>query len=227
MTLVGDEQMSVIEDILIDYMRKMAQEGPIADNIFNASEAGFCPLRIYYTRRAKDVPEPEEFLYLKMRGTLMHLGVLYIVKQENPLAETEVPFEREIEGITIKGRVDVLVNHTVEELKTVSKIPPKPYEEHIAQVQIYMWLTGCHDANIVYYDVNTGKMKSYHIEKDDLVINDIINKFLYVYECLMKDLEPSYKVSSFCSLCKYKPFCPAFKNTKLFFKGQSITEIPY
>jgi len=210
--------MTLIEDAIIDFMRKRAQEGKPSKNVFNASEAGLCPLRIYL-ERTTEIPEPIHLLRLQTRGTLMHIGLMEIIRRYNPIAETEVLFEREIEeNVILRGKLDVLVNHTVEEFKTVTKLPDEPLKEHIAQVQTYMYLTSINNAFIVYYDVTTGKMKSFLVKRDENMINDIINKFLYVYECLMKETEPNYKVSPFCDYCKFKKLCPAFKNTKLFWE---------
>jgi len=83
-------------------------------------------------------------------GQLVHKGFQKWLEEEFG-AETEIEFEKHIDMYTIKGRVDAIANREVIEIKYARDIRGnEPYEHHVLQLQLYLWLAEYEKGRLFY-----------------------------------------------------------------------------
>jgi hypothetical protein len=99
--------------------------------------------RKVYLERTLDYYEPLEWLWFRFRGHLLH-AIAEHATQNNPDFITERRFSKEICGVEISGKPDIInVRHNLlQDLKTCAAIPKydQPYNNHGLQVNTYRYI---------------------------------------------------------------------------------------
>jgi len=138
---------SVVLEILYEqWMEKMRHSISKEENVIWVSSLVYCKQRSLF--------EQEYFFLFGIKpqlilGSLVHLGLQQILKDLG--CKVEVEFEKEIQDYKIKGRVDAIDNDTVYEIKFAKDLREnRPYEHHIYQLRIYLWLTGYEHGKLIY-----------------------------------------------------------------------------
>jgi hypothetical protein len=118
-------------------------------------------LRKVVLERKHDIYTPPDQLYWSFRGRLAHAIVEYAQSDD---AVVEQRFTREIEGIPITGKPDVIYPEQalLQDYKTTAVLPRLgPYDHHIWQLNIYRWLVQdyyrVNRLEIVYLDMKGAK----------------------------------------------------------------------
>jgi len=121
-----------------------------------------------------------------IEGTLMHFVIEKIVKkliEEGAVSpehvKSEIDVEKEFNGITIKGRVDLIINDTIVEFKFTHNprlIYGLPKVWHIAQVNLYMWMTGLRKGLIIYIHLPSLNVKMWKVSYDDELVSNRLSK---------------------------------------------------
>lgn len=166
----------------------------------------FCPLKVRYQKMYSEIALAHAFSPVTVLGELVHIGLEKFLQDQlgRDVVNVEVECDREIvvdgTAYVVKGRVDAIVGDTVIEIKTSRSDANIPYQHHILQLRLYLWLTGFNKGLLVYvtperiaeFEVNTPASDG---EVADLVRSIIVG-------------EPAPRYAWECSYCPYAYLCP-------------------
>ena len=182
--------------------------------IFVTDAVAPCLRKVYYSR---------VFGMMKnlsmIRGLRVHEELLAKLAHELDCSYEE-PVEKTVDGIKILGRIDVLCDDSVIELKT-SRYPDLR-EEWILQVNAYMGLTGRETAYVVVlYGEPDLRVYVHKLEYDPEKFTAFLDRVRTLSESLRTDNPPPAQRSKLCNYCEFKPLC---KNEKelLRFLGERL-----
>jgi Protein of unknown function (DUF2608)./Domain of unknown function DUF83. len=121
----------------------------------------------------------------------------------------------------LHGRVDIIIlnvdsEKTIVEVKTVSKIPKRPLEKHVLQLQTYLHALKINNGILLYWDKRKGKLETFSIVKDDNILNILKERTHILHEHIINKKEPikemALKEEFFeCLNCEYKEICRPLK----------------
>lgn len=154
--------------------------------------------------------------YILARGTFMHEGIQWLL--QNYIKDRKIEIEKKIEkdygDFILTGRIDLIIDDEVIELKTTSKPPQAPYIEHLYQLLIYMHLLGQKKGRLVYITPN--EVIEYVIS-DGQIKNEKTGQILFmnieINDEKIRELARLYKegklIAQFnqCSQCFLKNTC--------------------
>lgn len=129
--------------------------------------------------KPKDFAKPKDFtdqtLMIFEIGNMYHD---YVQKKIFPDDVQEYPVQIELDDCKIVGRVDLIVNGNVIDLKTISRLPEEPKIEHIYQLNVYLEALNKPYGFITYIEKNpiSFPTRDFKIKKDKKVIQDIKTK---------------------------------------------------
>ncbi len=176
-------------------------------NIVFVTELTQC-LRKSWFNRAFSSPPGDEKIVVLVLGDDVH----YLMNTQFPLGEGEYSVEKEYKGVIIKGRIDRVVGDVIVEFKTASRLPDEPYEMHLDQLQLYLWLSGRKRGFIVYVSKTNGKIKVFEIDRDDERIDILLEKALAFSNCLKEGKAPLPEPGWLCKVCEYVEHCSIDKS---------------
>lgn len=119
-----------------------------------------CLLRQYWIYREGHTVSLEKSGIFKI-GELFHEFLTGVLKSEETLTvESEKPVILAVKHgdkwVRLSGRIDVLLNcesvKTIVEVKSISKLPERPLEHHVMQIQPYMLALGVEKTILVYLE---------------------------------------------------------------------------
>jgi len=162
-----------------------------------------CLLRSWYNRTLKSPPSDNKVV-LMVIGDSAH----YLMKDYFPLGAGEHHAERDIGGgVRLVGRADRVLEDAVVEFKTVSRAPDKPYDMHVSQVQLYMWLFDKSRAFIAYVSRLNGEVKIFEVGRDDAAISRLLERARSFARCLVSGVVPEAEENPLCAYCEYRELC--------------------
>lgn len=192
-----------------------------------ASAVNNCNRELYY-RKIGIKPSIEEMNYFRLV-----IGDVFHSFMQDLLEEAKINLEpketKEIHkflNLTTKndGRISYQGKDVIVEFKTVSNCYPnfnfnkirkenKPRKEDILQIHCNMLNFKKEFGLVVYLNmeaVNTGIYKDFllyfPIKKDQKIIDYIIDKFLFLNQCVQKEIVPEMEPDK-CRWCEYKYLC--------------------
>lgn len=188
---------------LIDYYLKMQRERyeRTKDTFATVTELVGCKKKAEFSRRYSNWTQIQPQILV---GIITHIGVQNWVKEYYQIeAEFEKTFYKKISifdgyGI-IEGTVDILnkTNNQVIEIKYSRDVYNNtPYEHHINQVRLYLWLTGCDEGKILY--ITPERIVEFEVN-DPMSDNELLS-FIHEWK------SPRYEWE--CNYCSYNQFCP-------------------
>jgi len=116
---------------------------------------------------------------------------------------------KEIEGVRINGRVDMILNGRLYEFKTVNKdkFSGEPDKKHLKQIQWYMGLLKKDKTVLSYFNRSDGlHLDSFEIDFDQKVYDNIVDKIKRVIKG--KHLKTDTRE---CRFCPYSWTCESYK----------------
>jgi len=126
----------------------------------------------------------------------VHMGVQEWLK-ENYEASVEVEISKDLGDIVITGSIDAIVEDTVIEIKYTQDVyKSKPYEHHVLQLKLYLWLSGLEKGKLIY--ISPKKLLEFDVDgrpTDDEVL-------------MLIDTWSSPKYNWECSYCPFNQICP-------------------
>jgi len=186
------------------------QRNVSSPNTIYVTEVCQCLLRSWFNRTLKAPPSDNKVVLMVM-GDSAH----YIMKDYFPLGEGERTSEKLIDGtIRVIGRADRVLEDVVIEFKTVSRIPESPYNVHVNQVQLYMWLFDKNRALLTYVSRASGDIKTFEILRDDEIISKLIEKIRMFADCLRDGKIPEAEENPLCTFCEYRELCTSYREKK-------------
>ncbi|CAG38832.1 hypothetical protein [Sulfolobus islandicus rudivirus 1 variant XX] len=183
-----------------------------ADTIF-PSEVGICYRKSYLARNIEFERGINE-IYLDL-GEQYHERIEQYFK-EKLNCQTEVEIKDEIEGIKISGRIDIVCNNDLLEIKTISYNYFQVKEYHLYQVALYYHILKkqnyqINNVYIIYLNRNTREVKQFKI--DEKVLENYYQKVIEWIKKFKEYLkETDYKkvpgVNNYiCKSCEFKQKC--------------------
>lgn len=137
------------------------------------------------------------------------MGIL--VAEEIPLSNDDPPIQGTADGI-----ID-LDGHKLIELKSIStegfqyrEMSHKPSDDHVRQANIYMHCLGLDSGFVIYENKNNQRILPIYIERDDVFLNKLFNKYRKIYKNYTDGVMPErpYKRSSkHCASCDLAKQC--------------------
>lgn len=175
-------------------------------DVVYVTEVTSCLLRSWYIRTMAG-PISDEKIVILLLGDDVH----YLINSQFPLGEGEKSFEKEHQGVTLKGRVDRIAGELIFEFKTASSIPREPREHHVDQMQLYFWLTEKNKGFLVYVSKTTGQVKAFQINRDEKKIQSLLERAIRLSDSLKQAVPPPPEKGWLCDYCEFRDQCPAFK----------------
>jgi len=167
-----------------------------------------CLRRSYYSLKYPLKPE-QKLKRSLIIGKSIHLYLeSLLLKHKDKLGidiEIEKPVRYVIDGMVIRGYADIVLGNILYEIKTTSKIPVKPYFEHILQAGFYAYVLHLREFCIVY--INDNGYKEFCMETNDGIINIIKDRVRVLKEALESGKPPPREKSVLCNYCPYKTIC--------------------
>lgn len=173
------------------------------------SEIGKCYRQLWFFRN--------ETLFIKPNNDIMDYGVTLHERIEKYFqqvlnCQTEVSSEMKIADLKLSGRIDILCDNTVIELKTTIKQLTRPLYQHMLQVASYsILLPQILEFYIVYINRQTGEIAPFKFTKNDLELYrrkviEFIEQF--AEEIKKNDYKQVMKIEGdFCNSCPFVQKC--------------------
>ncbi len=175
------------------------------ENEVYVTDLVYCPLKYRYSKLYSEIALAASFSPVTVVGELVHMGLekFLVDTLGSDAVKTEVEYERDIvvEGTTyiVRGRVDAVVEDTVIEIKTSRSDTNIPYQHHIQQVRLYLWLTGLPRGLIVYLTPERVAEFSIETPASDGEVADLVRSII--------SGEPAPRYPWECSYCPYSALC--------------------
>jgi len=137
-------------------------------------------------------------------------GLQYVHQHTATAPNSKYPF--------LKAHIDfVFVNTTelaIKEIKSSASIPDSPYESHLLQITLQMWLVKQQypdkkiRGSIVYHNWDTGQSIDYSVKFNLSLLELALNKAQTLWNAYQNDIEPEATTQLFCGTCPFKGSCP-------------------
>jgi len=174
--------------------------GPPDQRVVYVTEVSQCLRRAWFQRVMGGAPS-DESVVLMIMGDDVH----YLMREMVAVGEGEVRCEKTLEnGVIIRGRVDRIIGDAVVEFKTCAAIPKQPYDHHVDQVQLYMWLLGKKKAYVVCVSKINGKVKAFKVEPDLKRVEELLERSRLLSKHLREGTIPEKEEGKLCNYCEYK-----------------------
>ncbi len=208
-------QHHVSEGLIYQLFRQMLKEElriSKPDEI-HVSEVVGCLRKAYYYRKYGDPLYLSHLADTKCvilgLGIAMHRGLQmqFIRLGYRVEVPVGVTIESEDGAFTLVGTPDVVGRDHIIELKTVNKIPERPYDHHVMQLNAYLWMTNRETGYIVYVCKKDGSVKVHMILRREKLWRKTIERAKLLYHCLKHDIVPPPEYSHLCKYCEFAFRC--------------------
>jgi len=168
-----------------------------------------CALKCYYTYTL-NLPPDSTSKALAMMGTLIHELI-----QEQLIRygyEAEKPVTIKIsDNLRLSGHVDLANDNVAIELKTVSRVPEKPYPKHVEQLNLYLHALGYSHGYLIYISRANARIKSFRIDYSESLAKHSIEKAKVIAKAIeLEDpsvIPPNFANTDLCFFCEYRAIC--------------------
>lgn len=141
-------------------------------------------------------------------------GIQYVHQHTATAPESEYPF--------LTAHIDfVFVNEkelVIKEIKSSASIPDAPYESHILQTTLQMWLVKQQypdrkiRGSIVYHNWDTGQSTDYSVKFNLAILELALSKAQTLWDAFQNNVEPEASTQLYCGTCPFKGNCPKICN---------------
>jgi CRISPR-associated exonuclease Cas4 len=181
------------------------------DNEIFVTDLIYCPLKYRYQKVYKELAIGSAFNPITLYGEVIHQGLEKILSTLFSISDAniEVEYEKNIlidnNTYVIKGRIDVLINDYIIEIKSSSLDKNLPQAHHILQTRIYLWLANLDKALLVYITPN--RIVEYYIREaiSDGELMDLVRSIITG--------QPAPRYPWECKYCIYAILCPSKKTS--------------
>jgi CRISPR-associated protein Cas4 len=176
-----------------------------------------CLLRQYWIYREGHTVSLEKSGIFKI-GELFHEFLTGVLKSEETLTvESEKPVILAVKHgdkwVRLSGRIDVLLNcesvKTIVEVKSISKLPERPLEHHVMQIQPYMLALGVEKTILVYLEKTDLSWRIFEVSFNSNVFEKMVERAVMLDEALTEDRAPKPEPSWECRYCEFRERCEA------------------
>ncbi len=218
-----------IKDLIENHMYEMQKDNDRDNSKFHPSSIGNCCRQIVYNMMGYPTTENDPRLMRIFEcGHSMHDRYERWFKEMGIQIAAEIVLDEDSEDelvarqcreLNVSGRTDSLLlidgKLCLVELKSANTNMFKfhlkePKEQHVWQLQLYMYLTNVQDGIILYEDKNTQEIKEFYIEYDHDLVEELVEKIRYVNECVRNGELPERESTPSewkCRYCQYTSIC--------------------
>jgi len=176
----------------------------VSDDVIFVSEITYCLRKAYFLRRNPRPFSKEKIVVLGL-GTAVHFLVEKYLDYDGLLSEKSVAVN--LGAFTLKGRADLIVDNHIVELKTVNRLPDRPLDHHLLQIQAYLFMFDREEGFLVYIEKRKGRISSFKIRRENKYWIEIVNRARRLHEHLKMNKVPEPEPSPLCRFCEYKGEC--------------------
>ena len=174
-------------------------------NEFRCSSFDVCPRKMYYQK--KYPVDPTEYVKgIFTIGHILHKEIQEILKDTYD-CEVPVLYVDKQSDIKLIGHADLVSDNRVIDIKTVNRLPVRPYDKHHLQVNTYSYLLSKDYYGLLYVEKNTLQMRYFEYYTDEQLFKHILQKCRLVYRCIKSDELPECIPNKLCRYCQYKEYC--------------------
>lgn len=188
------------------------------------SEIGGCLRKVWFSYKSPKETDPEVVKIFHL-GNMIHDFVAEVMKSEKvpevSLVGEEVPFKIEDDDFTISGRVDDIVMLDGENEKILVEVKSTkmvnildgPKDEHVMQLQLYMYAMKIFSGIVLYIEKNTLKTREFDVKYDQNAVNEIMKRFRALHHSLKHEVIPIAEAREdsskrwMCNYCDYAEEC--------------------
>ena len=163
--------------------------------VYYPSALGSCLRKQYYTYTLGERVSPEE-LVIFATGKGVHETIAKAFGEVATIEKEEENISLEISpAIKLKGRIDLLIadydgKKYLIEVKSTSKTPDTPFEEHVMQLQVYMHALNYEEGFILYWNKVTGEIKVFKVTKNEETLKTIFERVKKLDYYVTKNIPP-------------------------------------
>lgn len=203
--------MNELEKYIFDIWNEYLVETDFETDMSSLTYLCDCLTRSYYRVKLPEVHKQNRNVYYLAIGRLLHqwLCSRLAIKLGG---QTEVLLSYETDHFVIKGRADIMTNDYIVELKTSGRLPEKPYESHVEQLNAYLAMSDKPYGYIVYVSRIDGSVKVFEHVIDNYMWNRTLEKAkVFRKACELNEPPEPYKSKQWlmkaCKYCEYKSIC--------------------
>jgi len=185
--------------------------------VYYPSLLGSCLRKQYYTYTREEQVSPEE-LVIFATGTSIHKTIANAFDMVATIEKVEENVSLEISNdVKLKGRIDLLIvdnegKKYLIEVKSTSKTPETPFEEHVFQLQVYMQALNYNEGFILYWNKVSGEIKVFKVIKNEETIKNIFERVKTLHYYVSNNIPPAPEAiikERFweCDKCSFKKLC--------------------
>ncbi len=195
---------------------KLRTRVDIDSTVVHISEVTSCLRRAYYCRTRPLQLSPANAL--KLLGSEVHEALQEVLRRRGYEVEFQVAIVAG--GVRLVGHADAYhpEKQHVLEFKTVSKIPQRPYDNHIKQLQAYVALTHSEIGYLVYISRNNGDIKVFEVKPSKYILRELIERARLLSTSLIRHEPPMPEQGPLCNYCEFRFLC---------FRGDSYDDSSY
>ena len=169
-----------------------------------------CIRRSYYIKKYGFQVDESTALWLLFGGLFHDLITPAIAEAFK--GQKEVSINYKFEDVEIHGRVDVLLDDSIIELKTCSKLPIKPKLSHVEQLNVYMNILNKKIGYLVYISKVQADTVVFECEKNHRMFQQTLEKAKLLKKALDNDIPPEVNLPlsarrQFCDSCPFYEKC--------------------
>jgi len=113
--------------------------------------------------------------------------------------------------IRISGRVDAVLymdnQRIVLEVKSIAKLPERPLEHHVMQIQPYLLALNASKGLIVYLEKSKLSSKVFEVPFQPQLVDSLVERAKALHEHLLSKKAPTAERSWECKYCEFKRRC--------------------
>ena len=176
-----------------------------SSDIIHVSEVSNCLRKAFYDRKVAK-PTLDIKNILKVIGNGVHYQHQEFLRTKGFVTESEV--KRDFKKFKLVGHIDLLnpKENLIIEIKTVNKIPQRPYLSHIRQLNAYLIMSRTKEGELIYIS-RDGGVKIYHLKPDKRLWRETVKRAFYLWHSLKENKPPEPEFSPLCNLCEFKWKC--------------------
>ncbi|MEM4003958.1 MAG: Dna2/Cas4 domain-containing protein [Ignisphaera sp.] len=170
-------------------------------DVIHVSEVTGCLRKSYYLRTRASTISPRSAILLL--GGSIHEALEEVLRRKGYLVEHQVSLQ--LDGFKLVGTIDAYHpdEGAVLELKTVHEIPSKPFENHVAQANIYSIMASAKNAFVVYLSRKDGKVKIFRVDPDRRMLKWAVERARTLRASLLARQPPQREKSPLCNYCEF------------------------
>jgi len=182
------------------------------DDAVHVGEVCGCLRKAYYNRKYGSLDLRH---YAETKYVILGLGLSTHAVLEEVLREMGFETERQVErrltlgegNVTIAGTPDAFNGEAVIEIKTTKRIPERPYEHHLMQLNAYLWMLDCYRGYIVYIDKSKGYVKVFEHRFSEKLLGEFLRRAISLWKAIKYDIPPERERGPLCNYCDWRWMC--------------------